>query len=454
MLRCATMLATAASLCAGCQSLPAADPLSGGSDTVYDATSGAYANPDPDLTDAELSLFNLGHTFFDQSWVTAPATTDDIDGLGPLFNQRSCSACHSHDGRSAPFDQQGALLGMLFRLSVVGQDAHGGPLGDPVYGTQLRPLGILTIPGDGTPVVAYSETASSYGDGTAYSLQTPSYSITGWNYGPPAANLMISARTGPFTIGLGLLEAISESDILAGVHVDDPDGVVGKPNYVWDPSANAMALGRFGWKANVPSVRVQTAGALSGDMGITSSIDPNSTCASIMTACNAAPNGGDPEIDDDDLASITLYMETLAVPARRDYKSAKVAHGESLFAELGCTSCHTPTFTTGPMPQVPELANQTIHPYTDLLLHDMGEGLADGRPDYEASGSMWRTPPLWGIGLLMEVNDHDFLLHDARARGLEEAILWHGGEAMAARERFRLANSSDRDALIAFLNSL
>jgi CxxC motif-containing protein (DUF1111 family) len=428
--------------------------LSGGSDSVYDTTQGAYANPDSDLTDAELGLFNLGHTFFDQNWVTAPATTDDIDGLGPLFNQRSCSACHSHDGRSPPFDTQGHLLGLLFRLSIPGQDAHGGPLGDPTYGTQLRPNGILTIAGDGTPKIAYTEMPGTYGDGTSYSLQVPSYSVEHWNYGPPAAGLLISVRTAPFDIGLGLLEAIPESDILANVRPSDRDGVVGKPNYVWDPSANAVALGRFGWKANVPSVRVQAAGALSGDMGITSSIDPSTTCTTTMTACLAAPNGGTPEISDDDLASLTLYMQTLAVPARRDYKDQTVELGEGLFDEFGCTSCHVATFKTRAMPSVPELSNQTIHPYTDLLLHDMGAGLADNRPDYEATGAMWRTPPLWGIGMLQQVNGHDFLLHDARARGFAEAILWHDGEGKAARERFRLANASDRAALIAFLNSL
>lgn len=439
---------------AGCGGVHSADPLSGGATTVFDATDGAYANPAPNLTDTDCNAFNLGHTVFDGNWVTAPATTSDMDGLGPLYNQRSCSGCHSHDGRSKPFDTTGALLGMLYRLSIPGADVNGGPLGDAVYGGQLRPYGILGVPGDGTPVVAYSPVPGQFGDRTTYELQKPAYSVTAWNYGPPDASLMMSARTGPAVFGLGLLEAISESDILANIKTNDPDGVVGKANYVWDQASGTTKLGRFGWKANQPSVSQQTQGALNGDIGITSALYPDETCTPTMTACNAATRGPQPDIVDPRLSSLILYMQTLAVPARRSLTDETALHGEKLFAEFGCASCHVPTFVTGTLAGLPEVSGQTIHPYTDLLLHDMGPDLADNRPDYLASGTEWRTTPLWGIGLLQQVNGHDLLLHDARARGISEAILWHGGEALAAKERFRLATLADRNALLAFLNSL
>ena len=350
--------------------------------------------------------FTLGHAIFDENWVTAPATTDDQDGLGPRFNQRSCSACHSKDGRAPPFDRTGAQLGMLFRLSIPGADPHNGPLGDPNYGGHLRTSAILGSPADGVPHVAYTEGPRAYGDGTAYSLQKPAYTIDGWNDGNPSAGLMISARVGPFTIGLGLLEAIPESAILANVKSGDPDNVVGRPNHVWDPESNSTVLGRFGWKANVATVRQQTAGAFQGDMGITSSLNPSETCTPTMTACLAAQSGGAPEIDDSKLDAVVFYMRTLAVPARRSLDDEAAQHGAQLFDQFHCSSCHVATFQTGTDTDVPEVAGWTIHPYTDLLLHDMGTDLADNRADYEASGSEWRTPPLWGIGLLQTVNGH------------------------------------------------
>jgi CxxC motif-containing protein (DUF1111 family) len=344
---------------------------------------------------------------------------------------------------------------MLLRLSIPGSAANGGPKPDPVYGDQLRPYGILGVPGDGTPHVSYEEEPGSYGDGSEYSLQKPSYSIDGWNYGEPSEGLMISARTGPSVIGLGLLEAVPEEEILGNVHAPDADGVQGVPNYVWDAEQQAQVLGRFGWKANQPSTLQQTAGAFLGDIGITSSLFRNGTCTPTMTACNAATSGGDPdfELSDQSWHAVGFYMRSLAVPARRDVSDPVALRGEQLFAKFGCGSCHRETLHTG-LADADDLSNQTIHPYTDLLLHDMGPELADGRPDYQASGSQWRTAPLWGLGLLQKVNQHAFLLHDARARGFAEAILWHGGEGATARENFRLASADERDALLKFLESL
>lgn len=436
-------------------SLAPADPKSGGAATTLDDTSQAYGNSIRKLSDEQAGQFSLGHSVFSRAWVTAPATTDNLDGLGPLFNARACATCHSKDGRSAPFNASGALLGMLFRLSIPGTAANGGPNPDPVYGDQLRPFGILGVPGDGTPHVAYQEQPGSYGDGAAFSLQKPSYSIDGWNYGEPSEGLLISPRTGPSVIGLGLLEAVPEDEILENVHPPDADGVQGVPNYVWDAEQQATVLGRFGWKANQPSTLQQTAGAFAGDIGITSSLFRSGTCTSTMTACNAATSGADPdfELSDQSWRSVGFYMRSLAVPARRDVSDQLALQGELLFTKFGCASCHRTTLHTGAA-DVDTLANQTIHPYTDLLLHDMGAELADDRPDFQATGSQWRTPPLWGLGLLQKVNQHSFMLHDARARGFAEAILWHGGEGATARENFRLANASDRAALLKFLESL
>ena len=452
----------AASACGGggvpstMDALTPADPKSGGAATALDKTSQAYGNSIAGLTDDQAGQFSYGHSVFSQNWVTAPATTSGMDGLGPLFNARACSTCHSKDGRSAPMTNGGALLGMLFRLSVPGTAPNGGPNPDPVYGDQLRPQAILGVDADGVPHVEYGATTGTYGDGTEFALRVPSYSIDGWAYGEPGAGLMISPRMGPAVIGLGLLEAVPEEEILSHVHEPDADGVHGAPNHVWDAVLQATVLGRFGWKANQPTTLQQTAGAFVGDIGITSSLFPKGTCASVMTACNAAASGADPdfELTDERWRSVGFYMQSLAVPARRDLDDPTALHGEQLFGAFGCASCHLTTLHTGPIAAADRLANQTIHAYTDLLLHDMGPDLADGRPDFEATGSQWRTPPLWGIGLLETVNHHTFLLHDGRADGFAEAILWHGGEGATARENFRLAGPADREALLKFLGSL
>jgi CxxC motif-containing protein (DUF1111 family) len=266
---------------------------------------------------------------------------------------------------------------------------------------------------------------------------------------------MMSPRIAPQLPGVGLLEVVPEGDIMALADADDRDGdgISGRPNLVWDFLANEVRLGRFGWKANVPTLLQQNASAFLGDIGITSSPFSDTNCTSVEIACLEAPNGGSPEVDDLKLDRVTFYTQTLAVPARRSVEDPMVTAGEDLFTEIGCTSCHVASLNTGTS-DVPELSNQLIHAYTDLLLHDMGPGLADGRPDFEASGKEWRTPPLWGIGLIETVNGHTRLLHDGRARTIEEAILWHAGEAEAARARFTSLTLDQVEALLAFLESL
>jgi CxxC motif-containing protein (DUF1111 family) len=427
---------------------------SGGSGTVIDASSNAFALGIPTLDRQERRAFAVGNSFFNDNWVTAPASTEARDGLGPLFNAQSCSTCHFHDGRARPpLTDDDPRRGLLIRLSVPGKPGEDPP--DPVYGGQLQDRAIHGVPAEGTIRITTTEVPGRYADGTTYTLLAPHYEIVGRGYGPLARDVMLSPRIAPAVFGVGLLEAVPEEEIVghADPDDDDGDGISGRPNRVRNVKTDRLELGRFGWKANVPTVEQQNAGAFNGDIGITSSVFPTTVCTEAQDACTDAPSGGEPEIDDHKLGRVTFYTRTLAVPARRDVDDDEVREGERLFREAACSSCHLPTLHTGDS-DIEALADQTIHPFTDLLLHDMGPGLADRRPDNLASGSEWRTAPLWGIGLTAIVNRHTRFLHDGRARNLTEAILWHGGEAEAAKERFRRMSRADRDALIAYLESL
>ncbi len=431
--------------------LPSADPNLGGDTTVFDDGSESYNYPARNLPLDQRAPFQIGDGVFNRNWITAPATPQGDDGLGPTFNALSCSSCHPNNGRGAPPTMDGeSFLGLLLRLSVPGMDEHGGPMPEPSYGDQLNQHAILGVPPEGTPSVSYSETPGAYADGEAYSLRTPSYSIASLNFGPMPPDLLVSPRVAPVQVGLGLLEAVSESTILGFAAANG-----GHPNHVWDFTLQQSALGRFGWKANQPTVEQQTFGAFRGDIGITSALFPTKNCPAVQTACAAAPpSKTQPNLLPIESSAMAVHALTIAVPARRDLDDQHALHGEQLFAQAGCTSCHIPKMVTGTLDGWPSLSNQTIWPFTDLLLHDMGPGLADGRPDFEASGSDWRTPPLWGIGLIETINDHTFLLHDGRARGFAEAILWHGGDAAKAKDAFRTLGKNDRADLLAFLHSL
>ena len=385
------------------------------------------------------------------------ASTTGLDGLGPTFNAPSCAACHFKDGRGKPpTEPDEKPLSLLFRLSIPGQDAHGEPLGDPTYGGQLQPQAILGVPEEGEVALTHSLREGRYADGTAYSLEEPHYTLTNLAFGPVHPELMMSPRVAPVMVGLGLLEAIPDAalEALADPEDKDGDGISGRINHVWDVEHGEPRMGRFGWKANQPSLRQQNAGAFQGDIGITSDLFPSENCPSPQTACHDSLSGGAPELEAEKLEQVTFYTRMLAVPARRDVNEPEVLRGRRLFRELDCAKCHVPRHETGTVEDAPELSKQVIFPYTDLLLHDMGPELADGRPDFEATGSEWRTPPLWGIGLVETVNRHTRFLHDGRARSLEEAILWHGGEAERSRERFRDLTVNDRTALLRFLESL
>ena len=434
----------------------AQEALSGGAATVFATTRQAFGQPLPHLTADQETQFFVGNSFFNRNWVSAPSSTTARDGLGPLFNARSCSACHLHDGRGRPPAPGEDMLSMLVRLSIPGRDTRQGVVPEPTYGDQLNGLAVPGVSPEGRVVIAYEEIAGTYGDGEPYSLRKPTYTFTDLNYGPLHPQVLLSPRVAPAMVGLGLLEAVPAEALLALADPDDADGdgISGRANHVWDKKRQQTVLGRFGWKANQPTVAQQVAGAFLGDIGITSSLFPDENCPPTALACRQAVNGGSPELSDALLGHVVFYSRTLAVPARRNAQQPAVRRGRQLFDEAQCSACHTPTLRTGVVPGLPDLSQQVIHPYTDLLLHDMGAALADGRPDFEATGSEWRTPPLWGIGLVETVNRHTYFLHDGRARNLAEAILWHGGEAEASKAYFRRLPTADREALLQFLRSL
>ena len=430
------------------------NPMLGGDTTAFSAGGNAFELSARNLPNDLRRIFEVGDSFFNQNWVVAPSSTEARDGLGPTHNALSCSSCHSHDGRGKPPDNPSdPERGLLLRLSIPGKN---GPVDEPTYGGQLQDRSILGVTVEGRIVIVYEEVHGQYADGTTFTLRQPIYSVEDLALGPLHPEVQVSPRIAPATIGMGLLEAIPEQRILALADPEDGngDGISGRPNFVWDVRRDQLVLGRFGWKANQPTVEQQAAGAFLGDIGITSSLFPDENCPSSQEECRLAPNGGSPEIPDSRLEKVTLYIQTLAVPAMRDTEEKEVQQGARLFVQSQCSVCHTPRHETGDTHPLEPLRNQVIFPYTDLLLHDMGTGLADNRPDGQASGTEWRTPPLWGVGLVEAVNGHTMFLHDGRARSIEEAILWHGGEAEEARQRFMGLTVEERRALIRFLRSL
>jgi CxxC motif-containing protein (DUF1111 family) len=435
-------------------------PLSaelGGEGTRPIASAEAFTFPMPNSPRAHQRPFSFGNRLFNTNWVIAPGSVKSFDGLGPIFNRVSCSGCHTLDGRGAPpEDGKGPFNTMLIRLSIPGDGPHGGPNPHPAYGDQLNERANPGVQPEGQASVSYEEMKGAYGDGTPFSLRKPDYYIQAPGYGPLGQDVLMSPRVAPQMVGLGLLQTVPDETLtaLADPNDTDRDGISGRVNMVWSQYTQSPAIGRFGWKANQPTLAQQNASAASGDVGITSPANPEENCTNAQAACTAATTGGEPEISDEFLKKLTLYTMTIAVPQQRDAGKPEVKRGAELFRDFGCAACHITTLVTGQDKDFPEVSNQTIHPFTDLLLHDMGQDLADHRPDFEAKGTEWRTPPLWGLGLVPTINGHDNLLHDGRARGFAEAILWHGGEAETAREAFRVAPKDERDALVAFLKSL
>lgn len=417
-------------------------PLAGGATTVFNATSGAFLQPAANLTGDRLLLFGLGQLGFNASF-TPPGTGGD-EGLGPLFNEAACEKCHRGGGRTTD--------SRLLRLSLEGTDARGGPRPVPGYGTQLQDRGVGGLVPEGQLSVGWVAVSGTYQDGATYTLRTPQVEISPAYAALPAH--LSGIRTPRPLFGLGLLEAVPEATLLELADPNDADGddISGRINTVWDTVAGAMVPGRFGWKATQPGLLHQIAAAYLEDMGVTSSVLPVESVANQPAHDDGLDD--DPELDDVRLAEVLFFSRTVAVPARRDVNDPVVQQGEALFLSLGCSGCHVPVLQTGTLPDVPEVSGQTIYPYTDMLLHDMGEELSDGRPDFDASGSEWRTPPLWGLGLSDVVGNRVVYLHDGRAETLEEALLWHGGEAETARAAFIALTADARAALLRFLMSL
>jgi CxxC motif-containing protein (DUF1111 family) len=425
------------------------DRLSGGAATVFLSNSKAFGSAIPGLGTYDAFMHSLGDAIFGQTFVSAPAPK--FGGLGPIYNNVSCTSCHHNDGKGT------ATIGsitssLLTRISISGTDEFGGPLSIPGYGLQLQDKAISEKLPEAKVTITYEEIPFTFSDGEKASLRKPTYTLNN-AYATLPGNYLISVRLAPPVFGMGLLALIPESSILANVDENDAnkDGISGRANYVHDPYTKQRVLGRFGLKANNPSLLVQVAGAFHQDMGITSYVFP------IESSAGQSQDDGlkdDPELADSLLNATTFYVQSLAVPARRDVTDATAMRGEKLFKQLNCTGCHTQTVYTGVDVRLPTLSNQRIHPYTDLLLHDLGADLADGRPDFLATGNEWRTPALWGIGLFEKTNGTPFYLHDGRARTLMEAVLWHGGEAQNAKDAFVKLPKSDRDAVIAFLKSL
>jgi CxxC motif-containing protein (DUF1111 family) len=426
------------------------DPrMSGGVNTVFDKSTQAFSHPFPGLTGRDLEFHDLGDAGFEQIFVSAPAPVNS--GLGPLFNNVSCASCHHNDGTGVPSAGQ-SQSALLFRVSVPGENPDGSAFALEGYGNQLQDKAVYGKSPECRMSINYTYQLVTFPDGDTDTLWVPDY-IMSHTYHPINNSYEISPRLAPAVFGLGMLEAISESDMkqIEDVNDADGDGISGKINYVWDPVSQSKKPGRFGLKANAPSLKVQVAGAYHQDMGITSSVFHEESSFGQSQYDNLQD---DIELPDSILDAVMFYVQTLSVPARRDVTDPVVLQGEQIFRNLKCNSCHKETMQTKVNVAMPSLSNQRIHPYTDMLLHDMGAGLADNRPDFDADGREWRTSPLWGIGLRDIVNYPAFYLHDGRARSLSEAILWHDGEAKASTDAYKQLSSDERKALIRFLKSL
>lgn len=437
---------------------------SGGATSVRKEDVNAFSLPASNLSFERRVDFSVGNSFFRNPWVIAPSSTTARDGLGPLFNTNGCQNCHIKDGRGhLPAEGDSNAVSILLRISVAPrtqadweQIYRHGALAEPVYGRQIQDFAIPGHEPEARLALDYEYHNVTLTGGETAELRKPIVKLESLGYGPLHPDLQMSLRIASPMIGLGLLEAIPEATLQSFADEDDRngDGISGRLNRVWSQEQQDFVIGRFGWKAEQPTLKQQNASAFAGDLGITSSLFPQTDCTAAQKACLQAPNGGDPELSERILDMVTFYTRNLAVPLRRNIDDPQVKKGASLFATSGCENCHKTHITTATLPEHPEQSAQLIHPYTDLLLHDMGEGLADGRPVFGATGREWRTAPLWGIGLTEVVSGSQHYLHDGRARTLLEAILWHDGEARASRDKVRNMIPADRQALIAFLRSL
>lgn len=401
-----------------------------------------------------------------------------LEALGPSFNAASCIACHHLDGRGAtPTGAEENLHAIVMQLSIPGEDDDGGPLPHPLYGRTFSTRSTGETIAEGRLTVTYETIEGSFDDGTPYELRRPVYAFNDTAHGSLGTNIPdadgspgyegiahASPRIAPMLAGVGLLEAVAESAILAHEDPDDldGDGISGRTNRVWDATAGETVLGRFGWKAGQPNLTQQTAKAYQLDLGMTSMLFPEHDCGEVQPDCT--PGSGGIEISNEEVELVAAYLRGLTLPPRDNFDDPEAYIGMQLFKEANCQSCHVPSLDTRSDHPIAALANQSIEAFTDLLLHDMGPGLADDRPDFQASGREWRTAPLWAAGFVGHVlgvpeecaDPHSGgaqpnYLHDGRARSLMEAILWHGGEASASRDAVLAMHADERAALLKFV---
>lgn len=427
--------------------------MSGGDATTFDASTGAYGNSIEGLTFQDEHIHGLGDEMFEAGFVPGPAPV--YPGLGPVYNQVSCVSCHPHEGRGKAPDEGSDYESMFFKISMPGKDTHGAPVAVPGFGLQIQDRAVYGTLPEAKVNITWLTKSATFKDGEEVELRYPNYEILD-AYQPLPAGYLLSPRVARSNFGMGLIESIDESSILANADPDDAnkDGISGRPNYVYDyVNHTTGTLGRLGWKASVADIKGQVARALAEDIGATTSVFPKKV-AEGQEQMKWAYQPKETDIHDSILNALTFYMRTLAVPARRNVDDAEVLKGQRLFKSIGCIKCHTDVHTTKINVRFKPLSGQVIRPYSDFLLHDMGSDLADNRPEFEATGQEWRTPPLWGIGLSKRVTGHNQLLHDGRARGFKEAILWHGGEAQPVKQIFTNLRAADRQAIISFLESL
>jgi CxxC motif-containing protein (DUF1111 family) len=418
--------------------------LEGGDTTVDNSTAKAYNQVAPNINDLASDLrHEKGNTGFIRDF--SKVKVGGQIRLGPTFNGPSCISCHGGNGRGqlriTP-GRAGSDTAVKVSATTGTPALPGGPIPVPHIGLQVRDHAMPGSSREGSVRITWATTSGAYTDTIPYELRSPNITLTNLPKGAPTT-MMKSLRRAPPVFGSGLLDAVPQDTIIALADPDDAnaDGISGRANMVWDVRSRSTKVGKFGFKAGAPSLLQQIAGAYATDMGVTNPL--------------FKPPHELPELPLTALAATTFYTATLGVPMARNQNSASVIQGKALFASIGCESCHLPTLVTGTGSHS-SLSHQTIHPFTDLLLHDMGDGLADGRPEFLATGHEWRTTPLWGIGLTETVlgGKPATYLHDGRARTLEEAILWHGGEAERSRAQFVDLAASERDALIQFLRSL
>lgn len=422
----------------------------GGETTIFSATSNSFANPAPNLSAPDFEMHLDGDFQFEATFITAPAPVNQ--GLGPLFNNNSCVTCHPRDGRAKHPTNINSANGLLVRASIPGNGLHGGPNPVPGFGLQIQNRAINGYTPEAVLQVTYTEIQETLADGTPIILRKSVISLTNPYIALPSG-IMLSTRLAPPVFGLGLLEEIPEANLLAMQDINDGngDGISGKANYVWDDQHSQVMIGRFGWKANTATLIDQCAAAYVEDMGITNYLFQNESGWDQANGHDGIDD--DPEITPEILDQVVMYCRTLGVPAPRNIDQPNIKRGAKIFEDIDCAKCHTPRQQTGPS-AISALSMQTFFPYTDLLLHDMGEELADNRPDFLAGGTEWKTRPLWGIGLTNLINGHTDFLHDGRARNVTEAILWHGGEAQNAKNKFKQLPTSKRNDLLDFINSL